>query len=464
MQIRRFLPLIIPIVLTLVSCGGIPPPLIATGQVTSSEVTVQRELIRTEPAEAPDWRNNPPQNGAEIYFVGVSRVFDTAADARNAARDDAFSQIVKYYGQSIQIKANEKTTVSGSSGDVLIPYIEQEEEITRFAQAVVSQVGADKYYTEVYFDGRNREEYIVYVLCQISRAKAEQDINEFEQKISERYGNLISTPSTLIGAINVYRDIYTNLQQNPLHQMTASYNSPQGKVSLFDYCRVQMNALSGTVSFMNTPGQKVPKGETLSANIRLSSSLISAIGTVPCRVTISGRNNGAPAAIYTVGLDNSFLLEIKTALLEAGNYNVQLELLLNEGSLIVLRNPSGGFSFEVTPVSAVITFSGEELTTNEQIALTQAVQQGIQKYNVPFQNGYQFEVHISIRSQVDSVSKTELLLSDVSIGLLQGGNIVSQSENKRITEMNRERTVTLAGNFIRENAAFWNGVKEMLEK
>ncbi|MDR1251614.1 MAG: hypothetical protein LBK62_05545, partial [Treponema sp.] len=123
------------------------------------------ELLRTEPAQAPDWKDTPPRDGEEIYFVGVSRAYDTTADARNAARENAFAQIVQYYGQYIRAVGIEKTSLSGSSDAILTPYIEREEEITRFAETIVSQVGADRYFTEVYLNGANREEYVVYVLC-----------------------------------------------------------------------------------------------------------------------------------------------------------------------------------------------------------------------------------------------------------------------------------------------------------
>jgi hypothetical protein len=72
----------------------------------------------------------------------VSRAYDTAADARNAARENAFTQVVQYYGQYIRAAGIERSSLSAGSGDVLSPYIEREEEITRFAQSAVSQVGA----------------------------------------------------------------------------------------------------------------------------------------------------------------------------------------------------------------------------------------------------------------------------------------------------------------------------------
>ncbi|MDR1029776.1 MAG: hypothetical protein LBL76_02775 [Treponema sp.] len=144
----------------------------------------------------------------------MSRAYDTAADARNAARENAFAQILQYYGQYIRAASIEKSSLAVSSDEVLTHYIEVEEEITRFAETVVSQVGADRYFTEVYLNAANREEYIVYVLCQIGRVRAERDIEDFAQTISERYGNVIRTQNTLTGALNACTRARENLQQN----------------------------------------------------------------------------------------------------------------------------------------------------------------------------------------------------------------------------------------------------------
>jgi hypothetical protein len=324
-----------------------------TGQERPNVSEPKRELLRTESAQAPIWKDTLPQSATEIYFAGVSRAYDTAADARNAAREDAFTQIVKYYGQYIEATGIEKSSFSGSSGEILTPYIEREEEITRFAEAVVSQVGADKYYTEVYLNSKNKEEYIVYVLCQISRERAERDIDNFAKNISEHYGNLIRTQNDLITALKVYSDIREALRNNPLHRIVSWYDSPGGRVGLYEYCGVQINALTNSVSFTPIPPSTVQKGEDLNTTVQLSSSLFQSIGSARCGVSIQGNNNPAPPAVYTVGRDNDFLLQIHTEKLDAGKYNVRLELLLNEGVPSLRQNPASGFSFEVTPLNTI---------------------------------------------------------------------------------------------------------------
>jgi hypothetical protein len=313
----------------------------------------KRELLRSEPAQKPEWVNTVPQSGGELYFIGTSRAYGTVTDARNAAREDAFNQIVKYYGQYIKSTGIERTTLSGTSTDILNPYIEKEEEISRFAENIISQVSADKYYTEIYMTARNKEEIIVYVLCQIARSRAERDIENFAKNISERYGNLIGVQTTLSSALKVYSDIYEALNENPLHRAVAYYNSANGKTGLSEYCAMQINALAGSVSFAPVPFSTVQKGEALNTTVKLSSTMMNTIGASRCRVNIAGGNNRAPSPNYTVDNNNNFSLSIYTDKLEAGKYTVTLELLLNEIAPNIKRNPSNSFSFEITPLNTI---------------------------------------------------------------------------------------------------------------
>jgi hypothetical protein len=312
----------------------------------------KRELLRTEPAQA-KWKGDLPKNGEEIYFVGVSRAYDTAADARNAAREDAFAQIVRYYGQYISTTGIEKSSFSGSSDEILTPYIEREEEITRFAAAVVSQVGADRYFTEIYLNEASREEYVVYVLCQIGRARAERDIEDFARNISERYGNLIGTQNTLTGTLKACAEIRKALENNPLHRAVAWYDAPEGRVGLYEYCGLRINALVESVRFEVLPAAAVQQGESFTKVIKLSSTMVTEIGSVSCRVGLTGRNNGSPDVFYPLDGNGSFTLLIHTARLEPGNYSVQLELPLNRIAPLVRRNPLAGFSLEVKPLNTV---------------------------------------------------------------------------------------------------------------
>jgi hypothetical protein len=434
------------------SSGGDTPP-------KAERDAVRRALSRTEPAEKPAWVDTAPKSAGELYFVGVSRAYSSAADARNAAREDAFNQVLKYYGEYIQASSVEKTTVTGNTSDTLNSYLEKEEDITRFAQAVVSQVGTDRYYTEVYTSGTT-EEYIVYVLCQIPKAKAEADIANFSKNISERYGGLLAGQPTLIGALKVYSDTAGILRQNPLHRTVAYYDSPNGRVALYEYCIVQINALSNSVSFTAIPVQAVRKGESLNAAVKLSSTLYRNIGPALCKVDIAG--SAAPTVRYSLDADNSFLLQIHTAKLDPGSYNVHLELLLND-TVSPPRNPASGFSFEVTPVSAVIEFSGSALTQAEQNTLAQGVLLALQRYTVSLQNGSVFVISFVTKDQEGAFAGSPLSVSETSISLLKNGEILCQSELKRITEIDKNRALRLAADFYQNNNTFWTQVKNKLE-
>ncbi|MDR1971353.1 MAG: hypothetical protein LBQ46_05475 [Treponema sp.] len=410
-------------------------------------------LSRTEPAEKPCWVDAVPKSAEELYFIGVSNAFSSAAGARNAAREDAFNQVLKYYGEYIQASSVEKTSTAGAAG-ALDSYLEKEEDITRFAQAVVSQVGADRYYTEIYANPAGGEAYIVYVLCQIPRQKAEQDIRDFARNISQRYGGLLAGQAALTGALKVYAGLAESLRENPLHRALAYYDSPNGRVGLYEYCTVQAGSLSGSITFGSIPAQTIRKGDTLNTIVTLSSPLYQSIGAALCRVDIVGA--AAPAARYALDADNTFLLQIHTAKLDPGPYNVHLELLLDAPA-----NPSSGFSFEVLPVSAVIAFSGSPLTEAEQDTLSGGLQAALQRYAVSLQNGCVFVIAFNVKEQEGAFAG--LSVSETSLTLLKDGETLCRSETKRITEIDRNRALRLAANFYRDNGTFWTQVKQLLE-
>jgi hypothetical protein len=333
----------------------------ATGGKELQTPAPMRQFLRSYPAgEKPEWVTTTPQNNTEKFFVGMSRGYSTETDARNEAREDSFNQIVKYYGEFIQASGSSRTSTAGLSSETLDPYLEREEEIINFAQAVLQQVATDKYYTEIY-DVGGKEEFIVWALCQMPKAKAEADIQNFAKNISEGYTNLFAAQNNLVTALKLYSDIYRQLQQNPLHRTVAYYDSPGGRVGLFDYCGVQINAIANSVSFAAVPPQSVQKGESLNTTIRLSSTMFRSIGAVDCRVTIIDSKNGSPVAPFTVGQDNAFLLQIHTNRLDTGTYTVQLELRLKDAASGVQRNPQSSFGFEVTPLNSarVILFDQE---------------------------------------------------------------------------------------------------------
>jgi hypothetical protein len=448
--------------LGLAACASAPVRA-AGGAGEPASRTPAGELLWTEPAEVPIWKNNPPKNGEEIYFVGVSRAYDTAADARNAARENAFIQIVQYYGQYIRAAGVEKSSLSGSSGEVLSPYIEREEEITRFAETVVSQVSADRYFTEVYLSAANREEYIVYVLCQIGRERAERDIADFARNTSERYGNLIGTQNTLTGALKACADIMEALANNPLHRALAWYDAPEGRVGLYEYCGLRINALADSVSFEALPAAAIRQGESFTQIIKIDSSMVGEIGSLSCRVGLTGRNNGSPDVLYPLDGNGSFTLVIHTARLEPGNYSVQVELPLNRIAPLVRQNPQAGFPLEIRPARAEILFRGEALSPAEQEVLSRGLQEALQNHHTPFKSGYEFIITLTLQNRNDPVLNTPLLIGEVSVAAAYNGNTAVQSAAKRITESSRDRLIRLSAEYIRNNDDFWTRVGDSIE-
>jgi hypothetical protein len=366
---------------------------------------------------------------------------------------------MRFYGEFIQSSAVERSSISGSSADTITALVNREEELMNFAQAVVSQVGTDGYFTEIYLNGQNREEYVVYALCRIPRQKAEQDIADFAQKTSERYGNLLSAPSSLRSALLAYGDTLTALEQNPLHRAVAYYDSPAGRVNLYEYIGLQLNTLAGGVSFASLSSAAVEKGNTLDTIVRILAPM--SAGGLDCAVNIYGMNNPSPAAKYTSGVDGSFLLKIFSSRLEPGRYTVHLELLLSELNPRIRQNPLGMFTMEVHPAQADIKIEGE-LTQAEQRVLSQAVQQALQKYNVPLLAGHEFLVVFNARTQSGRSAGTSLLLCDVFVSLRSVRSVLFQSAPARITEISREQALKLAADYIVDNIDFWTGAAEYM--
>ena len=145
-------------------------------------------LVRNELSVKPEWVNVVPQSSTEIFFVGISQILDTQANARNNAHEDARIQVLKYYGQVLEHRSDITSVISESMWEIVSLYIDSEEATRTFAQSVVSEVATVAYYTETYVNNTSKKEgYIVYALHRISRQKAEAEISAFAKKIREHY-------------------------------------------------------------------------------------------------------------------------------------------------------------------------------------------------------------------------------------------------------------------------------------
>ena len=319
----------------------------------------QKVLLWSEPSIRPEWVDTVPQSATEFYFVGTSQPYDTAANARNDARQNAQNQVLKFYGEFIESKAIARTSISGSTRDTLDAFVNREEEIKSYAEYVISQIGTDRYYTELYLNSKNKEEYIVYTRCQIGRQKAEEDIANFEKNISQQYSAMLTTKNTLKGTLEGYVMAARALEQNPLHKITAYHEGPAGRVGMYGYIISSINELANSVSITSIPNRTVRRTDNLDTVVKLQSAQIPVIGPFDCRVSINGMNASIPVVNYTITKDNAFHLTIFTNQMEPGRYTVQIEMLMNEVTGNIAKNINSGFSFEVTPLNVILKTMAE---------------------------------------------------------------------------------------------------------
>jgi hypothetical protein len=312
-------------------------------------------LVGIEPPERPEWVSQIPQSDTDFYFVGTSHIFDTPANARDNARENARTQVLEYYGQVIEKQATALSAVSGSTRDTLSSYINREDEIKVFAQNIVSEVATVAYFTETYINNNNKKEgHIVYTLHRINRQKAEDEISGFAKKISERYTTAFSEWKTLRAALEGYALIAKSLEQNPLHRVMAFYETPSGRAGLYEYTRLQINELANSLSIEAIPARTIQETETLTTPIKIRSSIMPATGLLDCQASIYGKNIDSNIYPFNSAGDTPYSLQTRSTELKPGSYNVTVEILLSDLTGGIAKNPSLGFTFEVTPLNAVL--------------------------------------------------------------------------------------------------------------
>jgi hypothetical protein len=407
------------------TCAGFSMP---SHEKTDTASSPARTLLRTIPEVRPEWAGgNIPKNETEIPFVGVSNPFATDAESRDAARNNAFIQVLQYYGMLIRSSAIEKSSLSGKADEVLAPYLQNESEITRFAENLVSQILPEGYYTEVWMRADNTEEYITSALCTVPKQKAETDIATFEKRTSERYANLLAIQDTLYTTLLMYSSVIDTLSENPLHRAVAYYDSPNGRVSLYEYCVLQLNVLANSVSFDVLPSFTVQKNEPLNVTVALRSSALQKIGHIDCQVELYGVHDMTPKERYTVTADNSFLLQVFTQRLEARKYEVRLELLLQDISAHIQKNPTIRFSFDVTPLNW--TFSVNVLGDTADGRVKRAVQKAFEQNELSItpDNG-EYTVNVSINAPITEGPYGK----DIAYSIRGGIEIVITSNGKSV--------------------------------
>ena len=312
-----------------------------------------RRFLYSIPEVRPDWVDTVPQSVSEFYFIGTSQHYNNAANARNDARENARNQVLKFYGEFIERQAVESGSLSGVTGDTLEAFIMREDEIISYAENVIDQVATDRYYTEVYINKNNQEEYIVYTLNQISKRKAEEDIANFAGNISQRYAAMLTPKTTLKSTLEDYITVVRALQQNTLHRITAYHEGAAGRVGLYGHALSSIIDLINSIDIMTIPNRTARKPDTLDTIIRFHSAKMSNIGPFNCRVTLYGSNLNVPA-YYIINNENTILIQNRTSSLEPGIYTVQIELLLQDVTGNTGRNINSGFTFEVMPLTYIL--------------------------------------------------------------------------------------------------------------
>jgi len=325
--------------------------------VTNQE---QRTLLRTDPAIRPKWIDAVPLSDTEFYFVGTSQIFNTPANARNDARENARIQVLEYYGQVIEKQAVSLSTVTGNARETLVPFVVNEEAIKTFAQNVVSEVATREYYTETYLNSSNKEEYVVYTLHQINRQKAESEIANFAKNISERYTAAFPQWKTLKSALEGYTLVAKSLEKNPLHRIMAYYETPTGKAGLYEYALVKISELASSISIEAIPTRTIQETETLTTPIKINSSIMPSTGLLDCKAILYSGNANANDVPYSFNCASDKPYNLQNRNLKSGAYNVTVEILLSDLTGGIAKNVTSNFSFTVTPLSVVLK-SREEI-------------------------------------------------------------------------------------------------------
>jgi hypothetical protein len=306
-------------------------------------------LLRTEPANISEKDKTIPQNESEtdIYFLGISEPCNTKAKSFDGAKNNGGLQILQYCGELIEMKGGARSTINGSTRNTLEVFVNREDEITRYAQKVLSEVSIDKYFCEVWLTGEKKEEYIGYAVCKISRQKVEDEINNFAKNLSERYVNLLKHGETIAAALESLVLVAKALENNPLHRIAAFYEDQNGKTALYEYVMIKINELANSVKIDQIPLRSIMENESLYTPIKPHSSIMPT-GVLNCQARLTGAGDDIRFPFKTSS-DDPFNLPVRN--LKPGTYTVAIEILFFELTGGMAKNAGGGFSFEVKPLN-----------------------------------------------------------------------------------------------------------------
>jgi hypothetical protein len=402
----------------------------------------------------PGWTVRKPQDTAEMsYFTSVVDGYVSEEEALRSAINNVNSAVATSTMVYIRSSVSERSRTTESQAEFAINI-----EMDSYTDLILSGISIETY-SEGYANPSGRQHYRAWALASISKAQTEENRRAYVAAIAQRYTlDAAVHRDSLSAALSVYSGIYNALLQNPLHRTIAVYGEGQ---NLFEYCRQKINEIATSILFEDIPPQSVRRGDTLTIPVRVSSPLFSNIAALECRASVQDGNRVVPGGSYTVGSDNFFVLRIPSSALEAGSYQVKLEL--NTFSPAITRNPGTNFRLEVRPATAQIRFEGETLSPVEGRVLSQAVEDALQRYGIHVLAGCEFVLTFDVRTQAAPFGAFSFLICDVSIRLSSAGTVLFRSASERITELSRDHALKLAADYIRNNGEFWTGVGKHLE-
>lgn len=465
------------IVIFALSCAGTPAGggTVAgdAGSGAAEKPAARGALIRTDPEATPEWVHNVPKSSTELFFVGLSKNSPSAAAGRESARDDAMRQVARYYGEFLQSNLAIRSRYAQNNDVTLSDLTELDEDITSFAQAVVTQLSADRYFTEVSRGLDGGEVFVVYALCQIPRQKAEADIRDFARTISERYGNLIAKPDSLMTALSGYNHVLQALEKNPLHRSVAAYTTRNGQVNLYDYLITEMNALAAAVTFSPVSSSIKQSDVAFEMTLRVNSATYPNIGPLDMEVRLE---NGGHSWSSLIAPDNTAAVRINTEALQRGKYAALFEIPLKDMYPVIRSNPQGSYTFEIKTISASLAFEGSAVTARERAAFREAVQQGIQRFDAPVRlvsesntpsGGGEYVIMVNYNYSVKKAAPpipVDMHYCVVSLALFRNGAMLRQSDLADFSEISAARLFGMASAAVRDNRGFFAGLAGALAR
>lgn len=418
-------------------------------KIEKNESTIGNAKVFVEsfPPQRPEWVNSVPVSEESLFFIGVSNYLANETNARDGARNDALNQVVKYYGTIIQSKAQETKSSKNFSSEIINPYIEQEEIIQSFAQRYVSEILPENYYIEKYLTSKNKEQYICYVKCSVSKEKVKREMDSFAKEISERYSSLLpenieSRNKSLKSDVESCIAVYKSVSENPLYKAVAFVETSSGKAALDEYALLYAKKIIQNCKIQNESYPKtVEKGSEFLSVLQVYSDEYKSLSSLKAETTLFNNEKSFGTALYEINSENKIKIFGNTQSLDYGSYSLKVRLVsdVEKNILGEITTDSTVLNFEVTPVHAGLEFKySENMSQNANIErkMQSKLQKMIEQYGIPLfidksdekEKTWNFVIFIDSEKLAshESVSKTKVLCN---VALEKNGITQVQSES-----------------------------------